>query len=83
MAEALGLSAASVFIGLYLASGSDHTVTQIVMLSFPPASLWMAVRHQPHRAGHRKPQPAAPERMTSAAATVNRVLDLDDLVRAS
>lgn len=37
---------ASLGLGAFLASGVDHLVLQAVMLSFPPASLMVALRRE-------------------------------------
>lgn len=42
--QSFALATASLGLGAYLASGSSHIAAQVLMLSFPPASLWVATR---------------------------------------
>ena len=42
--EALACVAASLFLGAYLAAAADNLVMKIILMSFPPASLAIALR---------------------------------------
>lgn len=44
LTESIGTAAAAILLGIYLASNTSHLPFQLVMMSFPPASLWWAIR---------------------------------------
>lgn len=84
IAEAVGLAAASILLGIYLASNSGSLGVQVTMLSFPPATLWLAVRRNgqsPQEAID--PQPIDEARENSTLVAVAQALDVERLVQAS
>lgn len=44
MIESLACAGASLILGAYLASSADSLFMKVIMLSFPPAALLMALR---------------------------------------
>ncbi len=42
--QSLALAIASLGLGAYLASDTSFVPAQVLMFSFPPASLWVAIR---------------------------------------
>lgn len=42
--EAIACAGASLVLGAFLASSAEHLVMQVLMMSLPPASLFLAIR---------------------------------------
>lgn len=82
--EAIGMASVSVLLGVYLASHSADLGIQMMLLSFPPASLWLAVRRN---------RPVSEPNFTELASVENRdlapvvavaqALEVERLVQAS
>lgn len=82
--QAVVVAASSVLLGVYLASGSEHTVVQALMLSFPPASLWLAVRrNRPVAQPHFEHITVVETPDRAPVITVAQTLDIERLVQAS
>lgn len=81
-AEALACVSASLILGGYLASAGDHLVMKVILMSFPPASLFVALQRSRHTAPAMEPQIATPvEPATFEEVTAG--LEFDILTRAS
>lgn len=80
--EAIACAAASILLGAYMASTAQNLALQVVMLSCPPAALWVAIRRGRRTANH---SPAAVQPVVSPATfeEVTAGLELDILSRAS
>jgi len=72
---------ASLGLGAFLASGVDHLVLQAVMLSFPPASLMVALRRE--KLASVNEESADTYVQTPSFEEITSGLNLDILSRAS
>lgn len=79
--EALGCSLIALGLGAYLSSGVDHLALQVVMFSFPPASLLMALRREKTTIHRPQGTIALPEPAMAHEVPLN--YDFDILSRAS
>ena len=80
--EALACVGASLILGAYLASAADNLVMKVILMSFPPASLFVALRRDRNVTPAMEPQSVA----TMEPATFEEVtagLEFDILTRAS
>lgn len=80
--EAVACACASLLLGAYLASAADNLVMKVILMSFPPASLAIALRRGRvlSTAPETQIQPLA-QPMTFEDVTAG--LDIDILTRAS
>ena len=83
LVRSLGMAAVSVFLGAYLAAGTDFLAAQVVMLSLPPASLWIAVRRHDGTETSARSHPVSLVGTTWSEPEQSVEHDLDRLVRAS
>jgi hypothetical protein len=79
--EALACAAASLVLGAYLASTAQNLVMQVILLSFPPAALLVALRRRHYIVGNVEAFEPAPVPATFEDVTAG--LELDILTRAS
>jgi len=79
--EALACAAASLVLGAYLASTAQNLVMQVILLSFPPAALLVALRRRHYIVGNVEAFEPAPVSTTFEDVTAG--LELDILTRAS
>ena len=80
--EALACAAASLVLGAYLASSAQNLVMQVVMLSFPPVALLVALRRS-RRTTDNNVEIFEPSVSPTTFAEVTAGLELDILTRAS
>lgn len=80
--ESLACAAASLVLGAYLASTAQNLIMQVILLSFPPASLLVALRRT-RRSTETVSElvESVPERASFEEVTAG--LELDILTRAS
>lgn len=72
---------ASLGLGAFLASGVDHLILQAVMLSFPPASLMVALRREQRTSA--VVESTETDVQTPSFEEITAGLNLDILSRAS
>ena len=74
----------AILLGMYLASNSGHLGIQVAMLSLPPASLWVAVRHnRPDTQPSIEQWPAMELEEQGPVVAVAQALEIERLVQAS
>jgi hypothetical protein len=84
LGESVGMACGAILLGSYLSSTADHLAIQAAMLSFPPASLWFAIRYNRLDEQPRLEQlPLAEIPELPLAATVAQTLEVERLVQAS
>lgn len=80
--EALACIGASLILGAYLASAADNLLMKVILMSFPPASLFVALQRNRDTIPAMEPQSLAPvEPATFEEVTAG--LEFDILTRAS
>jgi hypothetical protein len=80
--EALACAGASLILGAYLASAADNLVMKVILMSFPSASLFVALKRSRNATTAIEPQPVAIiEPATFEEVTAG--LEFDILTRAS
>lgn len=80
--EALACVGASLILGAYLASAADNLVMKVILMSFPPASLFVALQRSHNAAPAMEPQTVTPVEPTTFE-DVTAGLEFDILTRAS
>ena len=81
-AEALACVGTSLILGGYLASAADHLVMKVILMSFPPASLFVALQRSRHTSPAMERHTVTPvEPATFEEVTAG--LEFDILTRAS
>ena len=81
--EALACAGASLILGAYLGSSADTLVMQVIMMSFPPAALLVALRRTRVATNEEVVELASPVSQISTFEEVTAGLDFDILTRAS
>jgi hypothetical protein len=82
--ESITMALGAILLGFYLASSAEQVAIQVAMLSFPPASLWLAVRH--NRSSTEPLLQQVPESEPEALSHViamAQALEVERLVQAS
>jgi hypothetical protein len=80
--ESLACAAASLVLGGYLASTAQNLTMQVILLSFPPAALLVALRRR-HRIMDNNMEAFEPTFVPATFEEVTAGLELDILTRAS
>ncbi len=77
--QSLALAIASLGLGAYLASDTSFVPAQVLMFSFPPASLWVAIR----RAEVNDETPSHASDEVTSFEEITAGLEFDILTKAS
>lgn len=81
-AEALACAGASLLLGAYLTSAADNLLMKVILMSFPPASLFVTLRRNHNESPAAQPQ-AVPTSEPATFEDLTAGLEFDILTRAS